>query len=89
MPFLQFHDIPLWIAHIYEREPAGAGNIQRYKLAIVAPAPNQYFLALSFHIRHLKRDMGETGARELRSKGRIVWLVLENFQGWSLCAVAR
>jgi hypothetical protein len=88
VPALQFNNIPLGIAHITKREFAGAGNIERDELAVIASTLRQDFGALYFDVGNFECEMRETGACNLRRERSVSIGILKNFQSRPALAVA-
>src|ERR1041384_4452168 len=87
MPRLQFNNISLGVAHVAEREPASAGNIDRDNLAIIAAASRHYFLAFLLNIRNFKGDMRKARPRDFRPQNFFAMFEFENLQSRAALAV--
>ena len=88
MPRLQFNNISLGVAHVTERETAGAGDVEGDDLAVVAAAGGENFIALFCHVGNFEGDVGKTRAGDFGAKEFFTVFVFEDFQCRAIFAVA-
>ena len=89
MPGLQFNNISLGVAHVAEREAAGAGDVEGDDLAVVASTGGEDFIAFLCDIRNFEGDVSEAVAGDFGAGRFVGVLELEDFQSGAVGTVAR
>src|SRR3954462_4216991 len=87
MPRLQFNNISLGVAHVTERQAAGAGDVEGDDFTVTPPARRDDFGGLFCNIGNFESDVAKARPRNLRMQRFLARRKFENLQRRSVFAM--